>query len=182
MSRIGRKPVAISGGAKVKMDGSIVRVDGPKGKLSFDVPDSISVAIDAGSKEVNFTRATNQKEHRALHGLCRALVANMVQGVTQGFSKRLEIQGVGYQAKVEGKDLKLQIGFCHPVILPIPEGLKVETAAPTKISVEGVDKQLVGQFAANVRRIRPPEPYNGKGIRYEGEQVRRKVGKSIAGA
>jgi large subunit ribosomal protein L6 len=180
MSRIGKQPVAITGGAKVRLEGRSIHVEGPKGKLSWEIPGAITASMDAGGAAVSVARQSNAKPHRALHGLSRALIANMVRGVTTGFGKRLEIVGVGYNAKVEGKNLRLQIGFCHPVLLPIPTGLKVETPQPTKISVEGADKQLVGQFAANVRRIRPPEPYNGKGIRYEDEVVRRKVGKSIA--
>lgn len=179
MSRIGRQPVGIPAAAKVRQDGPTFHVEGPKGKLSWSLPDGVSATID-GDK-ISVARETDQKSHRALHGLARALLANMVNGVTTGFSKKLEIIGVGYSAKIEGKNLRLQIGFCHPVLMPIPAGLTVETPQPTKISIEGADKQVVGQFAANVRRIRPPEPYNGKGIRYEGEHVRRKVGKSIAG-
>ena len=178
MSRIGRAPVEIPSGVTVKYDGGEIQVKGPKGLLSESLPSVISVEIN--DSEVRFARPDDRSEYRALHGLARALTANMVTGVTQGFAKELEIQGVGYRAEMKGKSLNLLLGFSHPVLMEIPKGLSVSVDGTTKIKVEGMSKQLVGQFAANIRALRPPEPYKGKGVRYLGEHVRRKVGKTGA--
>jgi large subunit ribosomal protein L6 len=175
MSRVGRAPVAIPKGVSVGQAEGAVNVKGPKGALSVRVPDGIAVEIE--KDQVCLRRRDEKKKTRALHGLARALVANMVTGVTEGFAKELEIQGVGYRADVSGKTLKLAAGFSHPVDVAIPEGLSV-SLQEGRVRIEGIDRQLVGQFAANVRSLRPPEPYKGKGIRYVGEQVRRKVGKA----
>ena len=175
MSRIGRAPIAIPSGVSVAEAEGNVNVKGPQGALSVRIPDCISVDVDA--EQVRFARRDDRKNTKALHGLARALVANMVTGVTEGFAKELEIQGVGYRAEASGKVLKLSLGFSHPVELQIPDGLSVSIQGG-KVRVEGIDRQLVGQFAANVRALRPPEPYKGKGIRYVGERVRRKVGKA----
>ena len=180
MSRIGRAPVVIPSGVKIKQDGQQVFVEGPKGKLSLTLVPSISVKIDGQTLKVE--RSGDEKPVRALHGLSRALLANMVQGVTNGFSKELEITGVGYRAQVQGKQLSLTVGFSHPVVMPIPEGLTVEVPKPTNVIIKGFDKQLVGQFAANIRHVAPPEPYKGKGIKYAGEVIRRKAGKAATGA
>ena len=178
MSRIGRRPVEIPGGVTIKYTDGELEVKGPKGLLTQQLPSEIAVEIDAA--EVRFMRPDDQKRHRALHGLARALTANMVHGVTEGFVKELEIQGVGYRADTSGNKLNLTLGFSHPVSMEIPKGLSVSVEATTKIKIEGIDKQLVGQFAADIRELRPPEPYKGKGIRYAGEQIRRKVGKTGA--
>ena len=167
--------MAIPGGVTVGHAEGAVSVKGPKGALSVQIPQGISVEIE--SEQVRLCRGDEKKKTRALHGLARALVANMVTGVTEGFFKELEIHGVGYRADVSGKTLKLAVGFSHPVDVPIPEGLSV-SLQDGKVRIEGIDRQLVGQFAANVRSLRPPEPYKGKGIRYAGERVRRKVGKA----
>lgn len=180
MSRIGRAPIAVPSGVRITQEGSRVLVEGPKGKLSVAIPPAISVAIDA--QRVQVSRDGDEKPLRALHGLTRALIANMVQGVTAGFSKELEIIGVGYRAQPQGKQLSLQVGFSHPVLLPLPEGITVEIPKPTVVVVKGADKQVVGQFAATIRRVAPPEPYKGKGIRYAGEVIRRKAGKAATGA
>src|SRR5947208_17173790 len=175
MSRIGKKPIPVPTGVTVTIDPEVVRVHGPKGELFERIPRDISVA-QAG-EELNVTRPTDRGEHRALHGLTRSLVANMVQGVTEGFSKRLEIQGVGYRAALRGRDIELQVGFSHPVPVKAPEGIEFEVPAPTQILVKGNSKQVVGEIAARIRKVRPPEPYKGKGIRYADEHVARKVGK-----
>ena len=167
--------MAIPSGVTVGHAEGAVSVKGPKGALSVRIPDGITVEIE--SAQVRLCRGDEKKKTRALHGLARALVANMVTGVTEGFVKELEIHGVGYRAEVSGKTLKLAVGFSHPVDVPIPEGLSV-SLQDGKVRIEGIDRQLVGQFAANVRSLRPPEPYKGKGIRYAGERVRRKVGKA----
>ncbi|MBI4342861.1 MAG: 50S ribosomal protein L6 [Candidatus Omnitrophica bacterium] len=180
MSRIGRAPVAIPSGVHIKQEGQRVFVEGPKGKLSLTLVPSISVTIDGQTLKVG--RSGDEKSVRALHGLSRALLANMVLGVTNGFSKELEIAGVGYRAQLQGKQLLLTVGFSHPVVMPIPEGLTVDVPKPTVVIIKGFDKQLVGQFAANVRRVAPPEPYKGKGIKYAGEVIRRKAGKAATGA
>ena len=180
MSRIGRAPVAIPSGVKVTKDGQQVLVEGPKGKLSVTLVPSISVHIDGQTLKVE--RAGDEASARALHGLSRALIANMVHGVTTGFSKELEISGVGYRAALQGKQVSLSVGFSHPVVIDIPEGLTVKIPKPTNITIEGSDKQLVGQFAANLRHVSPPEPYKGKGIKYAGEVIRRKAGKAATGA
>jgi large subunit ribosomal protein L6 len=167
--------VAIPSGVSVGHVEGTVEVKGPKGALSARIPAGITVEIE--SEQVRFLRRDEKKKTRALHGLTRALVANMVTGVTEGFAKELEIQGVGYRADVSGRTLKLSVGFSHPVDVAIPEGLSV-SLQEGKVRIEGIDRQLVGEFAANVRSLRPPEPYKGKGIRYVGERVRRKVGKA----
>ncbi len=176
MSRVGRRPIVIPDGVTVVRDGDGVRVEGPKGVLSQRVPSGIRVEIADG--QVKVQRSDDRQESRALHGLTRALIANMVQGVTTPFVKQLEIQGIGYRAEAVGKQLNLQLGFSHPVALAIPEGIQVSVDRNTMVRVEGIDRQKVGQFAAEVRAIRPPEPYKGKGIRYLDEHVRRKVGKA----
>ena len=180
MSRIGKAPVAIPNGVTVERVGDEIRVKGPKGTLSERMPDSIDIKIEKA--EIVFARPDDRRDNRALHGLARALVANMVQGVTQPFVKELEIQGVGYRAEADAKTLKLNVGYSHPVNMPIPEGLKVSVDRNVIVRIEGISAQKVGQFAANVRSVRPPEPYKGKGIRYVGEHVRRKVGKAGAAA
>jgi large subunit ribosomal protein L6 len=176
MSRIGRKPIAIPGGVTVTVDGSTVKVKGPKGELARTFEPSIKVRVE--NNEVLVERPNDEKRERALHGLTRALIANMVTGVTDGFKKTLEIVGVGYRAEKKGKNLVVSVGYSHPVNYPEPDGITLTTPAPTTIVVEGVDKQKVGQVAAELRDFRPPEPYKGKGIRYQGEQVRRKAGKT----
>ncbi|MGH0036909.1 MAG: 50S ribosomal protein L6 [Myxococcota bacterium] len=178
MSRIGNRAIPLPSGVEVQQKGDEVHVKGPKGALSERLPAEIAVEIESG--RVQLKRPDEKKETRALHGLARALLANMVTGVTDGFVKELEIEGVGYRGEAKGKSLNLLLGFSHPVEMPVPEGLKVSVDGNTKIKVEGVDKQLVGQFAAEIRRLRPPEPYKGKGIRYAGERIRRKVGKAGA--
>jgi large subunit ribosomal protein L6 len=175
MSRIGRQPITVPAGVTVAIEPESVRVSGPKGELHERVHRDITVTQEDGQLLV--TRPTNRGEHRALHGLTRTLVANMVQGVTAGYEKRLEIQGVGYRAQLKGKDIELAVGYSHPVPIPAPEGIEFEVPQPTRIVVRGISKQLVGETAAIIRKQRPPEPYKGKGIRYEGEHVARKVGK-----
>jgi large subunit ribosomal protein L6 len=179
MSRIGRKPVPVPANVKVSVADSTIHVEGPLGKLSFQYRPEISVRFDEAAREVHVSRASDERLDRALHGLTRSLIANMVQGVTQGYTKKLEIVGVGYQAQLKGANLALQVGFANQVQLTPPPGVKVMVPDPTHITITGPDKQAVGQFAANVRKIRPPEPYKGKGIRYEGEAVRRKAGKAF---
>ncbi len=178
MSRIGKKPIAIPDGVDVTLGETEIKVKGPKGNLTGPLPSVISAAVEDGN--LVLTRVDDKKQTRAQHGLARALASNMVHGVTQGFSKALEIEGVGYRAEVKGKTLVLTLGFSHPVEMAVPEGLSVAMDGNTKLKVEGVDKQAVGQFAADIRKLRPPEPYKGKGIRYEGEHIRRKVGKTGA--
>jgi large subunit ribosomal protein L6 len=175
MSRIGRKPIPVPAGVTVAIDPERVTVNGPKGELSERIPRDITVAQEG--EELIVTRPTDRGEHRALHGLTRSLVANMVEGVTSGFEKRLEIQGVGYRAQLKGKDLELALGYSHPVPIRPPAGIEFEVPQPTRIVVRGISKQVVGETAANIRKQRKPEPYKGKGIRYEGEYVARKVGK-----
>ena len=179
MSRVGKQPINFKDGTKVSFSGGVLQVEANKVALTQDVDPCIQVDIDDGGRVLTLTRVDDSKRSRAMHGLYRSLAANMVEGVEQGFTKKLEIQGVGYNAKMEGKTLTLNIGFNAPVKLPVPEGLTVETPSPTNISVTGASKQSVGQFAAEVRAIRKPEPYKGKGIRYADEVVRRKVGKSL---
>lgn len=176
MSRIGRKPITIPSGVTVSVDGSTVKVKGPKGELARTFEPSMKVRVE--NNEVLVERPNDDKRERALHGLTRALIANMVTGVTDGFKKTLEIVGVGYRAEKKGKNLVVSVGYSHPVNYPEPSGITLSTPAPTTIVVEGVDKQKVGQVAAELREFRPPEPYKGKGIRYQGEQVRRKAGKT----
>ena len=175
MSRIGRKPIPVPSDVTVTIEPELVVVKGPKGELSERVSRDITVAQDGEVLVV--TRPTDRGEHRALHGLTRSLVANMVEGVTNGFEKSLEIQGVGYRAALKGKDLELALGYSHPVSMPAPDGIEFEVPQPTRVIVRGISKQAVGEVAAKIRKQRPPEPYKGKGIRYEGEYVARKVGK-----
>ncbi|MBX6363531.1 MAG: 50S ribosomal protein L6 [Gemmatimonadetes bacterium] len=178
MSRIGRKPIPVPAGVTVTVDGSTVAVKGPKGQITRTFRPEMTVRVGDGA--VTVERPSDQKEHRALHGLTRALLANMVQGVTEGFRRSLEIVGVGYRAEKKGDALVLNVGYSHPVTYPQPQGITITTPSPTTIVVEGIDKQQVGQVAAEIRAVRPPEPYKGKGIRYTGEQVRRKAGKAGA--
>ena len=175
MSRIGRQPIAVPDGVDVSIQPEIVSVKGPKGELWEAKARAIEVREDDG--ELLVSRPTDRGEHRALHGLTRSLIANMVEGVTQGFEKRLEIQGVGYRAIMQGQNLQLAVGYSHPVIVEVPAGIEFEVPQPTQIIVRGISKQLVGETAARIRKTRPPEPYKGKGIRYAGEHVLRKVGK-----
>lgn len=176
MSRIGKMPIAVPSGVDVTVEGATIKVKGSKGELSRTLSDRVSIDLADGTLTVN--RVDDSREARALHGLTRALVFNMVTGVAEGYTKSLEIQGVGYRAAMKGSDLELQVGFSHPVTIPAPEGITFEVPEPTRISVSGIDKELVGQVAADVRKVRPPEPYKGKGIRYVGEYVRRKAGKA----
>jgi len=175
MSRIGRQPIPLPAGVTVAIEPESVRVNGPKGELSERIHKDIEVTQDG--EQLLVSRSTDRGEHRALHGLTRSLVANMVLGVTAGYENRLEIQGVGYRAQLKGKDLELAVGFSHPVAVPAPKGIEFEVPQPTRVVVKGISKQLVGETAAIIRKQRPPEPYKGKGIRYEGEYVPRKVGK-----
>jgi large subunit ribosomal protein L6 len=175
MSRIGRKPIPVPASVTVSIEPEVVRVAGPRGQLTERVPRDITVEQEDGQLVVK--RPTDRGEHRALHGLTRSLVANMVEGVTNGYQKTLEIQGVGYRAQLRGRDLELALGFSHPVSIKAPEGIEFEVPQPTRVIVKGISKQVVGEVAANIRKRRPPEPYKGKGIRYEGEYVARKVGK-----
>jgi len=193
MSRVGKQPIPVPDGVQVSVDGDLLTIEGPKGKLSRVVAAGIQVEMDESAKLIRVRRASDSRRHRALHGVTRALAANMVHGVTQGFEKALEIVGTGYSAKIQGTDLALQVGFANQVILPIPDGVEIDPpqtsstyisgsgAVPTTTLVlHSADKEQVGQFAARIRGIRPPEPYNAKGIRYRGEQIRRKVGKAFA--
>src|SRR5919106_691115 len=175
MSRIGKKPIEIQEGVTVDVKPGRVSVKGPKGELAQAV--SPAMRIEQSNRTLTVERPTDRGEHRALHGLTRSLIANMVEGVTRGFVKRLEIQGVGYRARLQGKQLELMVGYSHPVSVTPPDGIEFEVPQPTEVIVRGIDKQLVGEIAAQVRKQRPPEPYKGKGIRYAGEHVRRKVGK-----
>lgn len=176
MSRIGKKPIAVPSGVDIKVEDGLVTVKGPKGVLTQEISTDMILVMEEGNLLVQ--RPSDQKNHRSLHGLTRALIANMVEGVTNGFEKKLEMVGVGYRAQMQGNKLVINIGFSHPVEIDPPEGISFEVPAPTKISVKGINKQQVGDMAAKIREIRKPEPYKGKGIRYEGEQVRRKAGKS----
>jgi large subunit ribosomal protein L6 len=175
MSRIGRKPIDVPAGVSVVVDPGRVTVSGPKGELHQQVP--LRMAIEQSGDQIVVTRPTDRGPDRALHGLTRTLVANMIEGVTTGFERKLELQGVGYRAVLGGSNLELQVGYSHPVRIEPREGISFEVPVPTQIVVRGIDKQKVGQTAAEIRKVRPPEPYKGKGIRYEGEAVRRKVGK-----
>jgi large subunit ribosomal protein L6 len=176
MSRIGRMPVAIPGGVDVTISGREVTVKGPKGSLHLEVAAPIEVAQVDGS--ITITRPSDEGEIRALHGLSRSLIANMVTGVTEGYRKTLEIVGVGYRVQARGRDLEFALGFSHPVPVSAPEGITFRVETPTRFVVEGIDKQQVGEVAANIRKLRKPDPYKGKGVRYQGEQIRRKVGKA----
>jgi large subunit ribosomal protein L6 len=175
MSRIGKQPIELPAGVNVAISPGRVQVNGPLGELSQNVPQRMQIEQDDGTIVVK--RPTERGDDRALHGLTRSLVANMVEGVTKGFEKRLELQGVGYRASLRGTDLELTVGFSHPVVIRPPQGVSFEVPEATSVLVKGIDKQQVGEIAAQVRKVRPPEPYKGKGIRYEGEYVRRKVGK-----
>lgn len=176
MSRIGKLPVTIPSGVNVRLEGQTLTVKGPRGELSLDVHPDMVVEVDGGELQVK--RPSDARNHRALHGLTRALVANMVQGVSGGFQKTLEIVGVGYRAEKKGQDLVLSLGFSHPINYPAPAGITLEVPNATTVVVQGADKAVVGQVAADIRGFRPPEPYKGKGVRYQGEQVRRKAGKA----
>jgi large subunit ribosomal protein L6 len=180
MSRIGRKAIAIPNGVTVEQAEGEVRVRGPKGQLAGRMPPTIELVVADG--QARFNRGDDRKTARAYHGLARAMVANMVRGVTAGFSRELTIEGVGYRAEASGKKLTLSLGFSHPVVIQVPDGLSVSVEGTNKIKIEGTDRERVGQFAAELRGIRPPEPYKGKGVRYADERIRRKVGKAGAGA
>jgi len=175
MSRIGRQPIPVPSGVSIAIDPGRVIVNGPLGELTQQVP--VRMTVERQDDTLVVTRPTDRGDDRALHGLTRSLIANMVEGVTKGFEKRLEIQGVGYRAALRGTSLELNVGYSHPVVIEPPQGISFEVPIPTQVVVKGVDKQQVGEIAAEVRKVRPPEPYKGKGIRYEGEYVRRKVGK-----
>jgi large subunit ribosomal protein L6 len=175
MSRIGRKPIQIPEGVQIDVKSGGVTVKGPKGELNQSVDRDMKVQVDDATLTVQ--RPTDRGDHRALHGLTRSLIANMVEGVTEGFERRLEIQGVGYRANLRGKTLEMSLGYSHPVAIEAPEGIEFEVPQPTEVVVRGIDKQLVGEIAARIRKSRPPEPYKGKGVRYQGEHVARKVGK-----
>ena len=176
MSRIGKQPIPLPEGVEVSIEPELVRVKGPKGELQERVAREIEVSQEDGQLVVQ--RPSDRGEHRALHGLTRSLIANMVQGVTEGFEKRLELQGVGYRAQLQGRKLVLTVGFSHPVEVDAPEGIDFELPAPTQIVVRGISKQVVGEVAAGIRKRRPPEPYKGKGVKYQGEVIRRKAGKA----
>jgi large subunit ribosomal protein L6 len=175
MSRIGKKPIPVPNGVTVTVDGQAVTVKGPKGQLSWTVADEIEVRQEDGA--ITLTPRDDSQRARGMWGLSRSLLGNMVEGVTKGFEKNLELVGVGYRAAMKGKSLSLQLGFSHDVDLPAPEGITFAVAKPTEVKISGIDKQAVGEIAARIRKIRPPEPYKGKGVRYAGEQVRRKEGK-----
>jgi len=179
MSRIGRKPITVPAGVDVTIDGSAVTVKGPKGTLSGTFNSNMTIAMDAGV--ITVTRPNDEKENRSLHGLTRTLIANMVEGVSNGYSKTLDIVGIGYRANLQGKDLVLSVGYSHTVTIAAPEGITIACPSPNQIVVSGADKQKVGQLAAEIRGVRPPEPYKGKGIRYSDEHVRRKEGKAGKG-
>ena len=178
MSRVGQRPIVVPSQVKIDVQGDVVRVEGPKGKLSHRVPAGLSV--DRKDTQLLVTRAGSQESLKSLHGLTRTLIDNMVKGVTDGFLKELEIQGVGYRAQVAQNKLEMYVGFTHPVVFSIPPGITIEAPKPTQLVVRGVDKALVGQVAARIRAFAPPEPYKGKGVRYVGEVVRRKAGKAVA--
>ena len=176
MSRIGRLPIPLPAGVEVEIVDQVATVTGPKGTLSERIPPSIT--IEQGDGELRVVRPDDERESRALHGLVRSLVANMVEGVTKGFEKQLEIQGVGYRVQAQGSDLLFSLGYSHPVPVKAPDGITFEVATPTRFTVKGIDKQKVGQVAAEIRSLRKPDPYKGKGVRYAGEQIRRKAGKT----
>jgi large subunit ribosomal protein L6 len=180
MSRIGKQPVSVPGNVKVQLVNGTIKVEGPRGKLEFAYHPNMRVKYDEGKRVITVERPNNERLNRALHGLTRSLINNMVLGVVNGYEKRLKIEGIGYQAKYEKGSIVLTVGFANPVTVKPPEGILVEVPDPNTIIIKGVDKQKVGQFAAEVRRVRPPEPYKGKGIRYEGEVVRMKEGKKFA--
>ncbi|USQ77029.1 50S ribosomal protein L6 [Ornithinimicrobium cryptoxanthini] len=177
MSRIGRLPVTVPSGVDVTIDGSSVTVKGPKGQLAHQVAEPITVGPgEDGALQV--ARPNDERESRALHGLTRSLIANMVEGVTNGYTKKLEIHGTGYRVVAKGSDLEFALGYSHPILVKAPEGISFQVENPTRFAVSGIDKQLVGETAANIRKLRKPDPYKGKGVRYEGEHIRRKVGKA----
>jgi len=178
MSRIGKKPVKIPGGCKIAVDGGVIKVEGPKGKLEQSLRPEVTIGVEGGNVLVARTEETRQG--RAMHGLYRALIVNMLKGVSEGYVKKLEVVGVGYLAALAGKVLQVRAGFANEIQMPIPAGLKITCPDQNHIVIEGIDKQLVGQFAAEIRAIRKPEPYKGKGIRYDGEVVRRKAGKAMS--
>ncbi len=178
MSRVGNKPVEVTGGAKVSLDGRTIEVEGAKGKLSFEHRPEISVSVDDDGKEVVVKRANDERTSRELHGLTRAVIANMIEGVTKGYEKKLEIVGVGYLAAIQGDTIQLRVGFANELHRKIPSNLTVTCPDQTHIVIQGCDKQSVGQFAAEIRSLRKPEPYKGKGVRYQGEQIKIKAGKS----
>ena len=182
MSRIGKKTIPVPEGVKLALQSGKIELNGPQGSISQELPTGINVEYNEERKIIDVTRPNNLKQSRALHGLVRALIANAVHGVSQGFHKRLEIVGTGYNAKLKGKHLELQIGFCLPRALMIPDGITVEVPTPTKILIKGCDKHQVGQFAADIHAIRSPDSYKGKGIKYEGEVIKLKAGKAFAGA
>ncbi len=179
MSRIGKQPIVVPSGVDVTVDGSNVAVKGPRGELAQSFHPAMRIVMEDATLRVE--RPSDEREHRSLHGLTRSLIANMVEGVTNGYEKRLEIVGVGYRATLKGSDLELALGFSHPVAVPAPPGIEFEVPAPNRIVVRGIDKQQVGEIAANIRKLRKPEPYKGKGVRYEGEYVRKKAGKAAKG-
>ncbi len=179
MSRIGKKPIPVPAGVKIALEDSTVRVEGPKGKLSQAIPAGVSVSVD--SNVLTVARSSDERSVRALHGLTRALIANMVHGVKEGFERKLDIVGIGYRAQLQGKNLQLALGYSHPVIFPLPDGVQAEVERQVSITLRGADKALLGQIAAKLRSLRKPDPYKGKGIKYSDEQIRRKVGKK-AGA
>ena len=180
MSRIGKKPITVPAGVDVKLNGNSITVKGAKGELNYTFNKDITVAQEGA--ELIVTRPSDAKEHRSMHGLTRTLIANMIIGVTEGYSKELEVNGVGYRAQKQGNNLVMNLGYSHQVIVPEIPGITIEVPAPNKIVISGADKQMVGQFAADVRKKRPPEPYKGKGIKYAGEHIRRKEGKAAKGA
>lgn len=178
MSRIGKKPILLSDQVKVAVEGSHISVQGPKGKLSLRLHPSLAVKVE--DNRLHCTRPTDNKLHRSLHGLSRTLIANMIEGVTKGFEKKLEMVGVGYRASVQGRNLSLMLGYSHPLIFPLPDGIHVSVEGQNLLTVSGSDKQQVGAVAAKIRSLRPPEPYKGKGVKYAGERIRRKAGKAGA--
>lgn len=180
MSRIGRKPISVPANVEVAINGNQITVKGPSGTLTLDHHPGVDVVLEADSKQLVVTRPDDVRQSRALHGLTRSLVSNMVQGVVTPYEKRLEVVGVGYQASVQGRTISLQVGFANTIKLAIPDGVTCELPSATLIVVKGCDKHKVGQFAANIRAVRPPEPYKGKGVRYQGEHIRRKAGKAFA--
>ena len=176
MSRVGKEPIAIPNGVEAKIDGQAVEVKGPKGTLNLELPEPITASVE--DNQIVVSRPDDHRTNRALHGLSRSLVNNLVVGVTEGYKINMEIFGVGYRVQQKGKDLEFSLGYSHPILIEAPEGVSFAVDGNTKFSIEGIDKQQVGQIAANIRRLRKDDPYKGKGIRYEGEQVRRKVGKT----
>lgn len=178
MSRIGRKPIPLSDQITVEITGGNISVDGPKGKLSLRLHPSMAVRVE--DRQLHCVRPSDNKLHRSLHGLTRTLIANMVEGVTKGFEKKLEMVGVGYRASVQGRNLALMLGYSHPLVFPLPDGINVSVESQNLLTVSGADKQQVGEVAAKIRRLRPPEPYKGKGVKYAGERIRRKAGKAGA--